>query len=515
MYIICRTVVPFFIIFIKKLLYLEGFCTIFLYGKKVEEITLKILTLIDSNWVDKEVDLSASWINISNVYYKKLSEANYLLIDSFYNLIDIVPQSVIRIDDGNLYTSLSNRYNTYMSSGIDGIKDVYNANLNKILERRKITVFTICPTYSCNMACIYCFERRYDTSNEVISQEKLNQLLEHLENEIKKIRVDDPSHTIRIEFFGGEPLQKETQNIVKQVLMFARKLKCELSIVTNGYLLCEYAPLLIQYRDLLVEVMVTLDGPKEIHNLVRRSRKGNDDAFQKIVQGIDLYLKLEIPINVSTNVDRNNAGTIKQLFDFYNQMNWVNNPYFVAEIGRVYDRPASKESSNIMSEVDIIKIFLEMFPDGNGPKWLRFGFLKITEQVAQKFHIAFNQDEYGRVPFHYCWSTSPVITGYYIDPFLNTFRCTTTVGFFKYSLGNINDIDYKSFNNSKIWGNSNVFTHKECLSCNIGGFCGGGCVLEREARGKQICFNEKKTFERFIDEIIVPIVKNVFDKLSL
>lgn len=62
---------------------------------------------------------------------------------------------------------------------------------------------------------------------------------------------------------------------------------------------------------------------------------------------------------------------------------------------------------------------------------------------------------------------------------------------------------------------NNVFTHKECLSCNIGGFCGGGCVLEREARGKQICFNEKKTFERFIDEIIVPIVKNVFDKLSL
>lgn len=46
-----------------------------------------------------------------------------------------------------------------------------------------------------------------------------------------------------------------------------------------------------------------------------------------------------------------------------------------------------------------------------------------------------------------------------------------------------------------------------CLNCYIGGFCGGGCVLERDARGLQICENELETFNRFINEAILPNLK--------
>lgn len=470
---------------------------------------MEISTLINSEWKPIKITCSKEKENINNVYYKKLSgklKDRVLLIDSFYNLIDIVPADAVSIENNQLYTYIPDRYNTYMSKGITDIRNIYDKYLNTTATNRKITVFTICPTYSCNMACIYCFERRYDTESNLISQENLNQLLNQIANEIINIRKNDPLHKIRIELFGGEPLQTQTKDIVKQILDFGREFQCEASIVTNGFLLCEYTPLLIQYRDLLVEITVTLDGPEKIHNVMRKSKTASDNPFQKIVSGIDLYLKLGIPVNVATNIDKNNAEYITELFDFYRQMNWTDNLNFTAEIGRVYDRPAPKETPNIMSEVDILKIFLELFPDGIGPKWLRFGFLKTTEQVAQNFHIAFNQNEYGKIPFHYCWSTSPVISGYYVDPTLNTFRCTTTVGFSKYSLGNISDTNHNTFTENAIWGNSNVFTHNECLNCPIGGFCGGGCVLERAARGNQVCLNEKKTFNRFIDEIIIPII---------
>ena len=312
-----------------------------------------ISTLIDAKWENKNVEYSHELIDISNVYYKKLSgryEGKILLIDSFLNIVDIVPEEAVEITDTGVHTHIANRYNSILSNGISELKEIYRARVKQDKDKKRITVFTVCPTYSCNMACIYCFERRYNTDNNVISKENLKKLLSHIRKEITSIRKADPKRPIRIEFFGGEPLQKETYNVMKETLDFARELGCEISIVTNGYLLIEYASLLVQYRDALVEVMVTLDGPRDIHNAVRRSKKKDDDAFQKIVSGIDLYLELGIPVNVSTNIDRHNAEHVKELFQFYHEKGWDESPYFFAVIGRVYDRPAKEISGRRQEE---------------------------------------------------------------------------------------------------------------------------------------------------------------------
>jgi hypothetical protein len=48
------------------------------------------------------------------------------------------------------------------------------------------------------------------------------------------------------------------------------------------------------------------------------------------------------------------------------------------------------------------------------------------------------------------------------------------------------------------------------MNCSIGGFCAGGCVIEKETRGfDAICKYEKENFDEFIRTIAIPKLKSL------
>jgi radical SAM protein with 4Fe4S-binding SPASM domain len=126
--------------------------------------------------------------------------------------------------------------------------------------------------------------------------------------------------------------------------------------------------------------------------------------------------------------------------------------------------------------------------------------------VLQQINANFNQNEYGKLPYHYCWSTSPIIFGYYVDYSLNTYRCVASVGNEKYKIGTIKNTNFDSFLRRKMYKN-NLFYNAKCQTCQIGGFCGGGCSLEKASMRSLICKNEIKNFDRIIRNIVIKKIK--------
>ena len=137
--------------------------------------------------------------------------------------------------------------------------------------------------------------------------------------------------------------------------------------------------------------------------------------------------------------------------------------------------------------------------------------MKSAEFLATQLGLSYNQNEYGKANYHYCWATSPILLGYYVDSELKTYRCTTTVSNEKYSIGNLQDVTYDSYLNIPFFS-KNIFSDDKCLTCSLGGFCGGGCILEIEYRGDLVCLYEKNSFEDFIEQIFKPQLKALYER---
>lgn len=461
---------------------------------------------------DIEVELTDSWINISHLYIIcDLVDNKVVVIDSLFNYIDVVDQSNIKNIDGKTYTNIRNRYSDIYSN--DGMRDVYkhyNAQFEESNAKQNVICFSICPTLSCNLACSYCFEKDYQKVCSVMTMERLQLIESHVSKEIDEIRVNHPGSYINLELFGGEPIQQKNRELILEFLKFARSKKCGVSIISNGYELKDFVLDMVQYRDVIGQICVTLDGTKEYHDKLRITKK-NGGSFDRIVDAVDLYLKLGINVSIATNLCSENIESIADLFSYYRSKGWLDSEFFNVYIGRVFSRTTANVPENILYEGMILQKIYELFPDAC-PKWLHLSFIKSSAQLAKEIGMLYNQNEYGKADYHYCWSTSPILMGYYVDSELNTYRCTTTVGNTKYSIGKLDDTTkYDTYLQNSLFSR-NVFSDPQCIRCEIGGFCGGGCVLEREYRKNVACDYEKKSFSDFIERIFKPKFKFLYEK---
>ncbi len=109
---------------------------------------------------------------------------------------------------------------------------------------------------SCNLCCDYCFQK-HDVKTQFNSScsEEIFLVLDQIIDKYEDIVL-----------FGGEPLLKANYKIIKEILS---KYKYKQFIIfSNGTFDQEYLDLLVDYKNNIKMVILTLDGPKEEHNSV-------------------------------------------------------------------------------------------------------------------------------------------------------------------------------------------------------------------------------------------------------
>lgn len=176
----------------------------------------------------------------------------------------------------------------FSSARPQGMAYPNNASMESLLEEYKEDQLILNVTERCNMRCKYCaysglYEgQRTHSDRDMTSATAIKALNHFLQN-----MSDDAC----ISFYGGEPLLKS--DLIKRVIGHVESVadkKIRYSMTTNGTLLtpenCRY----IIEKDF--NLMVSLDGPKEIHDRYRVYQNGNG-SFRAITDNLQFLKSLD------------------------------------------------------------------------------------------------------------------------------------------------------------------------------------------------------------------------------
>ena len=193
----------------------------------------------------------------------------------------------------------------------------------------RLRTLVLMLTYSCNLACRYCYEDREEGcappgdgqerpgaaagggAPREMSQESLRRgvayLLDHAGTNRK----------VSVTFFGGEPLLRFPliRTAVGEARRMARERGKEISfsITTNGTLLTrEIAGFL---KENGVSVCVSIDGPREIHDRNRPYASGRG-SYEEVARGIELLMENRngFPVAARVTLGRG-AVDVRKTFD--------------------------------------------------------------------------------------------------------------------------------------------------------------------------------------------------------
>lgn len=142
--------------------------------------------------------------------------------------------------------------------------------------------------HDCNLRCRYCFadEGAYHAAREMMSLETAKAAIDFL------IRESGNRKVLEVDFFGGEPLMN--LNVIKETVCYAKAEAAKrgkrflFTTTTNGVLLDDDAVKFLNEE--MENVVLSLDGRKEVHDLVRKTVNGKG-SFDVVIEKIKKFVR--------------------------------------------------------------------------------------------------------------------------------------------------------------------------------------------------------------------------------
>ena len=314
-------------------------------------------------------------------------------------------------------------------------------------------------SHTCDLNCSYCFagQGRYHGKRDVMSFEVGKRALDFL------IENSGSRTNLEVDFFGGEPLMN--WNVVKQLVEYARSIEKEkgknfrFTLTTNGMKIDDDV---IEFSNRqMSNVVLSLDGRKEIHDLTRVDPEGNGSydvvvpKFKKFVEargGKDYYMR-----GTFTHANPDFTKDIFHMADLgFTQLSME------PVIG-----PPDDPSSLTAEDLEIVKKEYEILAED-----------MIRRRRAGKpitfYHYMIDLTDgpciYKRISG--CGSGTEYMA---VDPWGNLYPCHQFVGEEGYVLGNIWD----GVTNNDLreeFRACNVYAREECRDCWAKLYCSGGCA---------------------------------------
>lgn len=334
---------------------------------------------------------------------------------------------------------------------------------------------TILTTYSCNLACKYCYESGVKENKIAnLSKETSDRTIEWLDNFAMRKEVDK----IFVDFYGGEPLLNTK---IMEYFMKRAKLSSytySFSAVTNGVFLTK--ELVSSFKPLgFSSVQITLDGPKEIHDQRRITKSGKgtfDVIFKNILDAVD-----DIGIGLSINKDRHNVNRIPEFLDILTDVGLKDK--IVLAFNIVARAPC---------DLDHCREFI--FTDEE----LSVSQSKLYKIASEKgFSIQHRVDAGVCRSQHEC--------NVVIDPFGDIYPCPATVGIDQFRAGNVIDPFHEFYKGWSKFVGAEPWDNDECKACEYLPLCLGGCrhVLFTEKGKTQGPMCRKQSYDGDLDIIIM------------
>lgn len=246
----------------------------------------------------------------NNLYYKYRIGNKYFLYSGKSGLIFL-------LDDNNIKLE---HYLEYDDEVVQA-REVNEITPN-IANKPFIRNVMIFMTYSCNLACTYCYEKGLaNSSNDHMNLDKFKEVFYNIMNNFEY------GKTISFHFFGGEPLLyfKEIKEIVGFLESTSNmQVRYSFSLTTNGTILNK--DILSFLNDYDFGINISIDGEKEIHDSKRQYKASQKGTFNDVLKNAELLIKMvsvDARVTISdeglklkeTALNLRNAGFEKIYFD--------------------------------------------------------------------------------------------------------------------------------------------------------------------------------------------------------
>jgi MoaA/NifB/PqqE/SkfB family radical SAM enzyme len=151
-----------------------------------------------------------------------------------------------------------------------------------------LPMLVLMPHSRCNCRCVMCDIWQANSNKQELSREDI-------ERQITSLRH---LHVQRVVLSGGEALMHANLWMLCELL---RELSIEITLLSTGLLLKPFAADVVKWCD---EVIVSIDGSREVHNAIRRVPR----AFERLAEGIGALRqqRADYPVSARCVLQRSN-----------------------------------------------------------------------------------------------------------------------------------------------------------------------------------------------------------------
>ena len=311
--------------------------------------------------------------------------------------------------------------------------------------------------HDCNLRCRYCFadEGAYHAQREFMSEQTAKRAIDFL------IENSGNRKILEADFFGGEPLM--CLKTIKNVVAYAREREKQtgkkflFTTTTNALLLNDEA---IEFFNAEMEnVVLSLDGRKEVHDAIRKTVNGKG-SFDLVINNVKKF--------VQSRGDK--SYYVRGTFTSKN-LDFSNDVIFLAENGfdsismepvvtPIEDLAIKEEHlSSICNEYEnLCEKYLDKYKKGEGFNFFHFNIdLEGGPCLSKRVSACGAGNEY-----------------FSVTPNGDIYPCHQFAGEEKFLMGNV----YEGKINADIrkqFATSCLFTRKKCDGCFAKFICSGDC----------------------------------------
>ena len=313
--------------------------------------------------------------------------------------------------------------------------------------------------HDCNLACKYCFaeEGEYHGRRALMSFEVGKAALDFL------IQNSGSRRNLEVDFFGGEPLMNF--EVVKQLVAYGREQEklhdknFRFTLTTNGVLLDDEVMEFANKE--MANVVLSIDGRPEIHNMMRPFRKGAG-SYELIVPK---FKKLADSRNQERYYVR---GTFTR-----NNLDFSEDVKHLADLGfkQISVEPVvAKETDDYSLREEDLPVLFEQYDKLAADMVERAG----TDRDFNFFHFMIDLEGGPCVAKRLsgCGSGTEYLA---VTPWGDFYPCHQFVGNEDFLLGNVFE-GIKRNDIVNTFKHCNVYAKPKCRECFARFYCSGGCA---------------------------------------
>jgi len=434
-------------------------------------------------------------------YHFKINSRYTLINNTLTGALDIIENDIWSLVTDKKFNSVNPnilsefRERGYFYSDLKKEDEILVKLYNSYIKKASLRPlrFVFCPSYQCNLKCIYCFEKDLPYNpNKFMSSKTLEDAI----NTAEEISKEKSGKVDSVELFGGEPLLLKNKALLKKILKFAKDKDAPITIVTNGVMAKDFIDILLLVKEKIEMLQITVDGPPEIHDKRRKFPSGRG-SFNKISKSIDLLLKNNINTNVRVNVDNTNIEHIFDLYKYVSKKGWLKHPNFSIRVALVTDHSTLDYDEVIIPEEKLLERLIEVY-DKYPVLEEVFGFY-IFKPLRHILDIVSGAPNVSPKFFN-CESNLLELNVFCPDGYI--YACGESIGKPDYAIGKFSpELEFYS-DKKKLWTERTILNIEKCRTCKFAPICGGGCayssILIYKDNSKPICERYQEVLNTFL-----------------